>query len=150
LCTAAFELALKKTRGGTAVRHVSSIELPRIALIAIIAMVTLHVVLPLAVVPSPLSNAGGAPVAAGIDRVFASDVPRRRNSDHAVHRIHRADSSWSLSPTRNPMYFGGVLFVFGVALLLGTVMPLLIEVGVFVTLQEGFIRHEERLLNSKC
>ena len=51
--------------------------------------------------------------------------------------------------TRNPMYLGAVLLVSGVAILLGSVTPLLVAVVFFVILQEGFIRHEERLLERR-
>ena len=132
-------------------RRVSSIEPPRIFLIAIIAMVTLHVVLPLAVVPSPFSYAGGALAAAGIVMIVWS----RRAFQGAGTPITPFTESTALirhglyRRTRNPMYLGGVLLVLGVALLLGSVMPLLIAVGFFVILQEGFIRHEERLLEQR-
>lgn len=44
------------------------------------------------------------------------------------------------------MYLGTVLLVAGVAILLGTLAPLLLVIVVFGILQEGFIRREERLL----
>ena len=42
------------------------------------------------------------------------------------------------------MYLGTVLLVAGVAILLGTLAPLLIVIVGFAILQEGFIRREER------
>jgi len=45
------------------------------------------------------------------------------------------------------MYLGTVLLLVGVAVLLGTLAPLLVVIVVFAILQEGFIRHEERLLD---
>jgi protein-S-isoprenylcysteine O-methyltransferase Ste14 len=47
------------------------------------------------------------------------------------------------------MYLGAILLVSGVALLLGSVTPLLVVIAFFVILQEGFIRHEERLLEQR-
>jgi protein-S-isoprenylcysteine O-methyltransferase Ste14 len=44
------------------------------------------------------------------------------------------------------MYLGAVLLLAGVAILLGTLAPLLVVTVVFAILQEGFIRREERLL----
>ncbi len=44
------------------------------------------------------------------------------------------------------MYLGAVLLVSGVAILLGSLSALLVVVGFFALLQEGFIRHEESLL----
>src|SRR5262249_19094110 len=51
--------------------------------------------------------------------------------------------------TRNPMYVGAVLLVSGVAILLGSLTPLLVAVLFALILQEGFIRHEERLLEQR-
>jgi protein-S-isoprenylcysteine O-methyltransferase Ste14 len=54
------------------------------------------------------------------------------------HGLYR----WS----RNPMYLGAVLLVAGVAVLLGSLSPLVVVIAFFVVLQEVFIRREERLL----
>jgi protein-S-isoprenylcysteine O-methyltransferase Ste14 len=51
--------------------------------------------------------------------------------------------------TRNPMYLGAVLLVSGVAVLLGSLPALLVAVAYVVILQEGFVRHEERLLEQR-
>jgi protein-S-isoprenylcysteine O-methyltransferase Ste14 len=45
------------------------------------------------------------------------------------------------------MYLGALFLVAGVAILLGTLAPLLVVIAVFAILQEGFIRREERLLH---
>ena len=102
-------------------------------------MVTLHVVLPPGVVPSPFSYAGGALVAAGIAMIVWSRrafqgagtpiTPFTESTALIRHGLYR----W----TRNPMYLGGVIFVLASPFW----MPLLIAVGFFVILQEGFIRH---------
>ena len=55
------------------------------------------------------------------------------------HGLYR----WS----RNPMYLGAILLVGGVAILLGTLAPLLVVIAFFAILQEGFVRREERLLD---
>jgi protein-S-isoprenylcysteine O-methyltransferase Ste14 len=47
------------------------------------------------------------------------------------------------------MYLGAVLLVSGAAVVLGSVTPLLVAVGYLVILQEGFVRHEERLLEQR-
>ena len=48
--------------------------------------------------------------------------------------------------TRNPMYLGLVAMLLGTALALGTPAPWLATVGLALTLQLRFIRHEERAL----
>jgi protein-S-isoprenylcysteine O-methyltransferase Ste14 len=123
---------------------------PTIALIAIITMIALHVVLPLAiVVRAPFSYAGSLFLAAGIAMIIWSRrafqatgtpiVPFTESTVLITHGLYR----WS----RNPMYLGTVLLVAGVAILLGTLAPLLVVIVVFAILQEGFIRREEGLLD---
>jgi protein-S-isoprenylcysteine O-methyltransferase Ste14 len=48
--------------------------------------------------------------------------------------------------SRNPMYLGMVLVLFGLALFLGTLTPFLICIGFGVLLDYRFIRAEERML----
>ena len=72
----------------------------------------------------------------------AAGTPIRPFTESTVlirHGLYR----WS----RNPMYLGAVFLVAGVAILLGTLAPLLVVIAVFAILQEGFIRREERLLD---
>jgi protein-S-isoprenylcysteine O-methyltransferase Ste14 len=125
---------------------------PRIALIAIIAMLPLHFLAPLGtVIPSPVSYSGAVLVAAGVAMVVWSRrafqaahtpiVPFTESTALVRHGLYR----W----TRNPMYVGAVLLVSGVAVLFGSMSPLGVAVAYFVILQEGFIRHEERLLEQR-
>jgi protein-S-isoprenylcysteine O-methyltransferase Ste14 len=44
------------------------------------------------------------------------------------------------------MYVGAVLLLTGVAILLGSLAPLLVVLAFFTLLQVGFVRREERLL----
>ncbi len=133
-------------------KRVTSLKPPRIALIAMIAMVILHIALPLAiVVPSPFSYTGVAAIAAGVAMIVWS----RRAFQAAATPITPFTESTVLIRgglyrwTRNPMYLGAVLLVSGVALLLGSVTPFVVAGVFFVILQEGFIRHEERLLEQR-
>lgn len=123
---------------------------PKIALVAIITMIALHAVVPLAiVVRAPFSYAGSLFLATGTAMIIwsrrafqAAGTPIRPFTESTVlicHGLYR----WS----RNPMYLGTVLLVAGVAILLGTLAPLLVVIVVFAILQEGFIRREERLLD---
>jgi protein-S-isoprenylcysteine O-methyltransferase Ste14 len=125
---------------------------PRIALVAMIAMLSLHIMAPLSiVVPAPFSYTGAALMAAAVDMIVWS----RRAFQAAATPIKPFTESTALIRhglyrwTRNPMYLGAVLLVFGVAVLLGSATPLIIAVAYFVILQEGFIRHEERLLEQR-
>ncbi|HJZ77330.1 MAG TPA: isoprenylcysteine carboxylmethyltransferase family protein [Vicinamibacterales bacterium] len=115
-------------------------------------MLLLHVTVPLAtLVPRPISYAGVAAMAAGIAMIVWSRrafqaaatpiTPFTESRALVRHGLYR----WS----RNPMYLGAVLLVAGAAVLLGSVTSLMVAVGYFVILQEGFIRHEERLLEQR-
>jgi hypothetical protein len=67
---------------------------PRIALIAMVAMLILHIMLPLAIiVPAPFSYTGAVGGSGRRhSRVVASSVPSSSDSDQAVHEIHGVDS----------------------------------------------------------
>jgi protein-S-isoprenylcysteine O-methyltransferase Ste14 len=123
---------------------------PKIALAAIITMIALHLVVPLViVVPTPFSYAGALLLATGSAMIVwsrrafqAAGTPIRpftASTTLVRHGLYR----WS----RNPMYLGAVLLVTGVAVLLGSLVALLVAIAFFATLQEGFVRHEERLLD---
>jgi protein-S-isoprenylcysteine O-methyltransferase Ste14 len=134
------------------VKRVSSLRPPRIALIATIAMVILHITVPLTIiVHAPFSYAGAVVMALGVAMIVWS----RRAFQAAATPITPFTESTALIRhglyrwTRNPMYLGAVLLVSGVAFLLGSVTPLLVAVVYFIILQEGFIRHEERLLEQR-
>jgi protein-S-isoprenylcysteine O-methyltransferase Ste14 len=122
---------------------------PKIALVAIITMIALHAVVPLAiVVRTPFSYAGSLLLATGAAMIIWSRrafqaagtpiTPFTESTDLIVHGLYR----WS----RNPMYLGTVLLLTGVATLFGTLAPLLVVTVVFLVLQESFICREERLL----
>lgn len=89
-----------------------------------------------------LSLATGTAMIIWLRRAFqAAGTPIRQFTESTVlicHGLYR----WS----RNPVYLGTVLLAAGVAILLGTLAPLLVVIVVFAILQEGFIRREERLL----
>jgi protein-S-isoprenylcysteine O-methyltransferase Ste14 len=117
-----------------------------------IAMVVLHITVPAAmIVPAPLSYTGAAVIAAGIAMIVWS----RRAFQAAATPITPFTESTALIRhglyrwTRNPMYLGAVLLVSGVAILLGSLTPLLVAVAFAVVLQEGFIQHEEQLLEHR-
>lgn len=133
-------------------KRVSAVMPPKIALIAVLAMLLLHLTAPLAiVVRAPFSYIGAVVIAIGATmigwsrRAFQAAGTRTTPFTESAALIRHGLYGW----TRNPMYLGAVLLVSGVALLLGSVTPLLIAVAFFVVLQEGFVRHEERLLDRR-
>ncbi len=123
---------------------------PMIALLAVITMIVLHMTVPLAIVmPEPFSYAGALLIATGASMIMwarrafqTAGTPIKPLTKSTVlirHGLYR----WS----RNPMYVGAILLVGGVAILLGTLAPLLVVIAFFAILQEGFVRREERLLD---
>jgi len=136
--------------GGVAMNRSRCVLPPKIVFLAVIMMIVLHAVVPLAiVVPVPFSYAGSLCLATGTAMIVwsrrafqAAGTPIRPFTESTVlirHGLYR----WS----RNPMYLGALFLVAGVAILLGTFAPLLVVIAVFAILQEGFIRREERLLD---
>ena len=126
-----------------------SIRPPKVALIAIVAMIALHLALPIAVVvPAPFSYAGAVCVVTGAAMI----VWARRAFQAAGTPIKPFTESTELirhglyHRTRNPMYLGAALVTGGVAVLLGSLAPALVAILFFAILQEGFVRREERLL----
>jgi protein-S-isoprenylcysteine O-methyltransferase Ste14 len=122
---------------------------PTMAVISLIAMMALHVIVPIAtVVQAPFSYGGALLVATGAAMIVwsrrafqAVGTPIKPFSGSTAlirHGLYR----WS----RNPMYVGVVLLLTGVAILLGSLAPLLVVVTFFALLQVGFVRREERLL----
>jgi protein-S-isoprenylcysteine O-methyltransferase Ste14 len=122
------------------------------ALVAALAMILLHVLVPLPrVIPSPWHLLGLAPLALGVALNLAAD-----------HSFHNAGTTVKPleEPTalitggvfrfsRNPMYLGFVLVLLGVAILLRSVTPYLI-IPVFAVLTDRvFIRVEEANLDRR-
>src|SRR5262245_14609787 len=90
---------------------------PKLALMAIIAMIVLHVVVPVAIVaPPPFSYLGALPLMTGAAmivwsrRAFQAAGTPIRPFTESTALIHHGLYRWS----RNPMYLGAVLLVGGV------------------------------------
>jgi protein-S-isoprenylcysteine O-methyltransferase Ste14 len=118
---------------------------PTLLLILLVAMTTAHFVLPLAsVVPFPWSLGGALLVAAGgalnvvADRLFKGHgcVSACRGPDVLV-----TGGPYALS--RNPMYLGFAFILFGIAVMLGSVSPLLVAAAFVPLTNTLFIKHEE-------
>ena len=122
---------------------------PTIAVLCLITMMALHVVVPIAtVVQAPSSYGGALLLATGAAMIVwarrafqGAGTPIKPFSESTAlirHGLYR----WS----RNPMYVGAVLLLTGVAILLGSLTPLLVVIAFFALLRVGFVRREERLL----
>ena len=118
---------------------------PALLLLLLVSMAGAHFVVPLALLLSfPWSLTGALLVAAGIalnivaDQLFKGygSVSACRGPDVLV-----TDGPYGLS--RNPMYLGFAFILFGVALMLGSLSPLLLAASFIPLTNRLFIRHEE-------
>ena len=91
---------------------------------------------------------GAAVFAAGLALMLwgARTFARIGTTIKPFERTHTLVAEGPFRFTRNPMYLGLVAMLLGAALALGTAAPWLAAVGLAVTLQRRFIRHEERAL----
>ena len=125
---------------------------PVLLLGAIIAMVALHFLWPVASwIPGPWRWLGVVLVVLGLGlNVYASRLFERRGT--AIRPFDRSSVLVEDGPfrmSRNPMYLGMMLILGGVALGLGTVTPW-IAVPMFMALiQQRFIRSEEKKMEAE-
>jgi protein-S-isoprenylcysteine O-methyltransferase Ste14 len=129
--------------------HLTRFKPPVLLLLTLAAMPLAHGVLPLAkVLPPRGSLIGVLPVAAGIalniiaDRLFKvhGSVSACRGPDALV-----TEGPHALS--RNPMYLGFALILFGTAVVLGSLAPLLLAIAFIPLTERLFIRYEEAALS---
>jgi protein-S-isoprenylcysteine O-methyltransferase Ste14 len=119
---------------------------------AIVGMVILHLLLPLArVVPSPWSYLGVIPLGVGVALNLVADRAFKR----AATTVKPFEQPSALVVTgafrlsRNPMYLGFVLLLGGLAMLLGSLAPFAIVAAFAVAMDRLFIRLEEPALAAR-
>jgi len=119
---------------------------PTYLLIAIVAMIVLHMGAPgPKLLRMPFSLVGMFPLAAGLGmNVVASEAFRRANTTIKPFRESRSLLTGSLYRySRHPMYAGMILALAGMAVLLGTTTPFLVLVP-FAFVMNQFANIEER------
>lgn len=125
---------------------------PMYGFLTLILMLLLHVYWPITrLLPAPLHLAGLLPLAAGLGiTVRASrrfDIVGTTVKPSGNPTMLVTDGLYRYS--RNPMYLGGVLFLAGVAMLLGTLSPWLGVIAFGTLIDVAFIRYEERRLATR-
>lgn len=125
---------------------------PTLMLIAMIAMLTLHFLLPLAWIISPFWNLAGL-------ILIASGLMLNLSADKAFHMVHTTVRPFEESSnlvtngvfriSRNPMYLGFVLILTGIAILLRTLSPYLVVFAFVAVIDMTFVKVEERMLAEK-
>lgn len=125
---------------------------PSYLFFAIIAMIMLHVLFPIAeVVPYPWQLLGCVPLLLGITLNLLADQAFKKN--HTTVKPFEESSALITTGvfqlSRHPMYLGMVFILIGIGILMGTLMPFLL-IPVFALLIEVmFVRTEERMLADK-
>ena len=125
---------------------------PTWMLIAIIAMLALNFLLPVAKIIPTLWNLSGL--------IFlVSGITLNLIADRAFHRVGTTVKPYQESSdlvtsgvfqlSRNPMYLGMVLILIGVAVLLRSLSPLLIVIPFAILIDQIYIRVEEQMLTEK-
>ncbi len=125
---------------------------PTYLLFALLAMIALHFVLPITkVIPSPWNMIGVIFLLVGIDVALIAEGLFRRYKTTVrpfeVSSVLVTDGLYRIS--RNPMYLGFMLALIGVAILLGSLTPMLVIPIFLVLIEMNFIRTEERMLAEK-
>jgi protein-S-isoprenylcysteine O-methyltransferase Ste14 len=125
---------------------------PAYVLTAIVLMVALHFIAPAArLIPSPWNLLGIIPLAVGIvinvvaDRAFhragTTVKPFQESSALITTGVYRL--------SRNPMYLGLVLIVLGIAVITGSLTPLVVVPAVALLFDRNFIAAEGRMLEER-
>jgi protein-S-isoprenylcysteine O-methyltransferase Ste14 len=122
---------------------------PTYFLIALLGMTLLHFVWPLGRYLSfPLALIGLAPLLLGVVLNLAADREFKRHAT-TVKPFERSSAlvtEFPFSRSRNPMYLGVTLMLLGVAMLFGTISPLIPVVAFLILMDVKFVRVEERML----
>jgi protein-S-isoprenylcysteine O-methyltransferase Ste14 len=125
---------------------------PTLLLIAMFAMLALHFLIPIAWIIPPFWNLTGL-------ILIALGLILNLNADKAFHQVQTTVKPFEESSSlvtngvfrlsRNPMYLGFVLILFGIAVLLRTVSPYLVIIAFVIILDKTYVRVEERMLAEK-
>jgi len=118
-------------------------------LMSVVAIVALHLLLPVAkVVPTPWNLLGILPLVVGVvinlvaDRAFHAAQTTVRPFEKSSALV----TSGVFRVSRNPMYLGFVLLLIGLAVLLRSLTPYLVVVAFAALLERQFVAAEERML----
>ena len=125
---------------------------PTYLLVSIVVMVVLHFFLPVTIIiPLPWSAIGIIPLALGIAINIVADSALHK-ADTTVKPLEESTAlvtSGAYRISRHPMYFGFVLILIGVAILLGSLSPYVVILIFAILMDQIFIKVEERMLEAR-
>lgn len=125
---------------------------PTYMLIAMVAMIALNFLFPLAIViPSPWNLLGIIPIALG---VYIAIVAEKSFRDVKTTVTPFAESSMLVTNgmyriSRNPMYLGIILILIGIAIMMRSLTPFAVIPVFLILIEKRFITVEERMLAKK-
>ena len=122
---------------------------PTYFLLALVGMTLLHFVWPLGrYLLFPLTLIGLAPLLIGVllNLVADREFKRRATTVKPFEQSSALVTAFPFSLSRNPMYLGVALMLLGVAMLFGTISPLIPVVVFCILMDVKFVRVEERML----
>ena len=125
---------------------------PTYLLVSIVVVVVLHFLLPvMTIIHLPWNMIGIIPLALGIAINIAADgALHKANTTVKPFEESSAlvtDGAYRIS--RHPMYLGFVLFLIGVAILLGSLSPCVVILIFAALMDQIFIKVEERMLEAR-
>ena len=118
-------------------------------LLALVSMTVLHFVWPLhRFWEFPLSLAGLIPLVCGVVLNLVADrqFKHHQTTVKPFEKSSALITAFPFSFSRHPMYLGMTLILLGIALLFGTVSPLLPAAAFAILVDLHFIRAEEKML----
>lgn len=137
--------------GEPTLAHHPGISPPLVLLLFLLGLPCLHLILPGAIViRTPWSLLGVLPIVVGVAlNVVADRLFTRQGTSVKPHaRPGALVTGGPYRRSRNPMYLGFGLIICGVAILLGSVVPLLVSLGFFPLAESLFVRPEEARLRA--
>jgi protein-S-isoprenylcysteine O-methyltransferase Ste14 len=121
-------------------------------LIAMLAILALHFLLPVSTIVPPLWNLlGPIPIALGVVLSLVADGAFHR-AGTTVKPFEESSSlvtTGAFGLTRNPMYLGFALILAGEAIVLRSLSPYVVVIAFVVLMQTMYITAEERMLAKK-
>jgi protein-S-isoprenylcysteine O-methyltransferase Ste14 len=121
-------------------------------LIAIVAMAAFHfLVLVIQVIPMPWNILGIIPIVGGvaINLIADSAFRRAKTTVKPFEESSALVTGGAFRISRNPMYLGFLLILFGIAILLGSLAPFVVVLVFPILMDQVFIQVEERRLEDK-
>jgi protein-S-isoprenylcysteine O-methyltransferase Ste14 len=125
---------------------------PTYLLLSIATMALLYLLIPVAkIAPYPWNLLGIFPFLAGISLNLLADTAFKREQT-TVKPFEKSTSlvvTGAFRISRHPMYLGMTLILLGIAILMGTLTPLIVVAVFSILMEVVFVRTEERMLEEQ-